>query len=207
MVKTLALAVVAVLAPLAAQAQTASGPLVLERIHNPFVVAPDYKITNLDGETGQLAGGYVGKILGDALFVGGAGYWLVNGSGGDELAYGGLVAGWSMPAGARLRFGGRGLVGFGSGELGTDVAVTRGVSDGRRGGRSPVRITDPASRTVRFAVRDDFFVFEPQVDALARVTDHIGVHLAGGYRLTGATDALDDRVNGVTGSVALQLQW
>ena len=214
MMKTLAAAALVFLAPIAALAQTPpQGPLVLEPVHNPFVVAPDYKVTDLDGETGQLAGGYVGRILGDALFIGGAGYWLVNGSRGDELAYGGVVAGWSMPAGPRIRFGGRRLVGFGRAELGTDVVTqTRGgvvAGRGARDGRIDARGFGNAAqvRTLRFAVRDDFVVFEPQADALARITGHAGLRVAGGYRLTGATDALHDRLNGATGSVALQLEW
>ena len=79
------------LLPVVAAAQTTQGPLVLERLHNPFVVAPDYKITDIDGETGQLAGAYAGKLLGDILFVGGGFYWLVDGDHGEEMRYGGLV--------------------------------------------------------------------------------------------------------------------
>jgi hypothetical protein len=44
----------------AAQERTppaAPGGLVLERIHNDFVVAPDFKVTDVDGRTGTLAGG------------------------------------------------------------------------------------------------------------------------------------------------------
>jgi hypothetical protein len=205
--KTLALAVLVLLAPIAVSAQTTPGPLVVERVHTPFVVAPDYKITDLDGETGQLAGGYVGRVIADAVFIGGAGYWLVNGSGGDELAYGGVVAGWSMPAGSRIRFGGRGLVGFGHGKLGTDV-LTQTRAGVAGGGRDRARFDDRGQvQTLRFALHDDFFVFEPQADAVARIASHAGVRVAGGYRLTGATDALEDRLNGVTGSVALQLEW
>jgi hypothetical protein len=55
--------------------------------------------------------------------------------------------------------------------------------------------------------QDDFFVFEPQANVLTRLTDHIGLQWAGGYRLTALTDFLDDRVNGPVGSVALQLEW
>jgi hypothetical protein len=204
-----------------AQTPTTQGPLVLERVHNPFVVAPDYKVTDLDGEFGQLAGGYVGRSIDDALFVGGGGYWLVNGSRGDDLAYGGAIVGWSMPAGSRIRFGARGLVGGGRATLGTDVDVRRTV-----GVRGDVRGFDPrggarfgagsrgagidtatTTSTVRVRAHDDFFVFEPQADVLTRLTDHIGLNWTAGYRLTAATDVLDDRINGVTGSVALQLQW
>ena len=77
MTKALIAALVVLLLPMVAAAQTTQGPLVLERLHNPIVVAPDYKITDIDGETGQLAGAYAGKLLGDILFVGGGFYWLV----------------------------------------------------------------------------------------------------------------------------------
>ena len=124
------------LAPAAGFAQNvpAQGPLVVERVHSPVVVAPDYKVTDLDGEFGQLAGAYVGRAIDGALFIGGAGYWLVNGSGGDELAYGGVLTGWSMPVGGRIRFGARGLVGFGRATLETDFDVVRGFDGGRGGG-------------------------------------------------------------------------
>ena len=221
-------ALLLLMVPTVGLAQTASppageGPLIIELVHNPFVVATDYKVTNLDGEVGQLAGGYVGRVIEDALFVGGAGYWLVNGSGGDELAYGGLLAGWSVPLGSRIRFGARGLVGGGHATLGTDVDVRRGGGgfsgfsgfNGRgndprfmrfgastRGGPASVPIS-----TFRVRARDDFFVFEPQADLLTRVTDHVSVNWAAGYRLTGFTDVLDDRLNGATGSAALRFEW
>ncbi len=55
--------------------------------------------------------------------------------------------------------------------------------------------------------RDEFFVFEPQASLLTRVTEHVSVNWAAGYRLTALTEALDDRLNGATGSVALQFEW
>ncbi len=134
MTKALIAALVVLLLPMVAAAQTTQRPLVLERLHNPIVVAPDYKITDIDGDTGQLAGAYAGKLLGDILFVGGGFYWLVM-------------------------------------------------------------------------AHDDFFVFEPQVNATVQVIPHVGVEVGGGYRLSGATNALEDRLNGVSGNVGVQLAW
>jgi hypothetical protein len=203
-----------------AQTTPAQGPLVVERVRNPFVVAPDYKVTDLDGEFGQLAGFYVGKSLQDRLFIGGAGYWLVNGSGGDELWYGGLLAGWSMPFGNRIRFGARSLVGIGSATLGSEVDVLRrldgqrGFADGRgvRDNRNVTRFGaagrgDLQPTTIRVRAQDDFFVVEPQANVFTRISDHVGLQWAGGYRLTALDDFLEDRVNGPIGSVALQLEW
>lgn len=203
MTKTLSAVLMVLLVPMAAAAQTApttQGPLVLERLHDPFVVAPDYKFTDLDGDTGQLAGAYAGRLLADTLFVGGGFYWLVNGDHGEEMRYGGLLLGWSLPVGQAVRFGARGLVGFGTATLGVNsqvVSQPRG-RDGIRG--FPVQ-------NVRFLARDDFFVFEPQVNATVQVIQHVGIEVGGGYRVTGATDALEDRLNGVSGSLGVQLTW
>jgi hypothetical protein len=200
MTKALIAVLGVLLLPVVAAAQTTQGPLVLERLHNPFVVTPDYKITDIDGDTGQLAGAYAGKLLGDILFVGGGFYWLVDGDHGEEMRYGGLVLGWSMPAGRAVRFGARGLVGFGTATLGVD-----GQSIGQPRGRLSPR--GVPGQTVRFLAHDDFFVFEPQVNATVQVIPHVGVEVGGGYRLSGATNALEDRLNGVSGSVGVQLAW
>ena len=180
-------------------------------------MATDYKVTDLDGEVGQLAGGYIGRAIENVLFVGGAGYWLVGGSRGDELAYGGLLVGWSAPLGSRIRFGVRGLVGGGRATLATDIDISRGIGRFNNHGNDP-RIpgfgTDNRGRgartppsNVRVRRRDEFFVFEPQADLITRVTEHVSVNWAAGYRLTALTDVLDDRLNGATGSVALQFEW
>ena len=56
-------------------------------------------------------------------------------------------------------------------------------------------------------VREDFFVVEPQVSAATKVTNHIAVDVAAGYRLIGAADALGDRLDGATASLGLQFGW
>jgi hypothetical protein len=203
-----------VLFPVGALAQTAPPPLIVERVDNTFVAAPDYKVTDVDGTLGQLAGAYAGRVFDETLMIGGAGYWLVNGSGGDELAYGGLLVGWSVPERVvGIRFGARGLVGVGSGTLGRDITVRGGpvgipdrrIRFGGVTGSQPGSL--PASPSIRILARDDFFVFEPQVTAGANLFRHISLNLGAGYRLTGFTDALDDRLNGVTGNLALQFDW
>ena len=203
-----------VLTPVGALAQTAPPPLIVERVDNTFVVAPDYKVTDVDGTLGQLAGAYAGRLFDETLMIGGAGYWLVNGSRGDELAYGGLLVGWSAPERVvGIRFGARGLVGVGSGTLGRDITIRGGpvaLPDRRiRFGGAAVSQPGslPAPSNIRILARDDFFVFEPQVTAGANLFRHITLNLGAGYRLTGFTDALDDGLNGVTGNVALQFDW
>jgi hypothetical protein len=193
--------------------------LVLEQIHDGVVVAPEYKITELDGDVGQLIGAHVGRQFDGVLFIGGAGYWLANGSHDFELAYGGLLIGWSTPADRRISFGARALVGGGSATLGTTLtgAVAVRFQDGRggslarfgggRGGFTVPQPGVPAARTIRYIARDDFFVTEPAVDITTRLTEHVGVEVSGGYRWTQFNDVLGDRLDGVTGSLAIQLGW
>ena len=45
------------------------------------------------------------------------------------------------------------------------------------------------------------------MNATVQVIPHVGVEVGGGYRLSGATNALEDRLNGVSGSVGVQLAW
>src|SRR3954447_6836718 len=94
-----AAALAILLTPVAALAQsrpqpgtTAAGPLVLERIDHGVVLAPDVKAPSFDGQIGTLLGFSGGWLQENALFIGGAGYWLVDGSHDRELGYGGVLS-------------------------------------------------------------------------------------------------------------------
>jgi hypothetical protein len=189
----------------AGSAPQSQGPLIIERINDTFVIAPEYKVTNLDKEFGQLAGLSAGRLLDEKLLVGGAVYWLANNSRDFKLTYGGVVVGWSSSAGSRVRFGARGLAGVGTATLGTDIAVfpTDVIRFGSRGPSTPRNVPS----TIRVLARDDFAVLEPQGDLQLRVTEHVGIGVSAGYRFTGFEDALKDRLDGATGSLALQFGW
>jgi hypothetical protein len=190
--------------PAAASAQSvppaASGPLVIERLENRFVVAPDYKVTEIDGDTGQLAGAYAGWLAEDTLLIGGAMYWLADGPADAELTYGGVLVGWTTPPERRIQFGARGLLGVGRAQIGRDLSGFARFGARRRGPRP-----QPELSTVRVVGEDDFVVFEPQLTLTTKLTKRVGVALGMGYRLTGYTDFADDRLRGVTGSIALQI--
>jgi len=219
-----ALVIVPVLLTLASSAHAqnapAPQPLTVERIPTGFVVAPDFKWTEVDNELGQLAGAYAGRVTDDTLLVGGAAYWLVNGSDDFRLAYGGLLIGWSSPNTGRIRFGGRGLVGVGSATLARDIEgrFGRGAERApliRFGGRNqpapapvpPAIRTPTAPSMIRVRVTDDFFVFEPQANVAISVTSHIDVTGAAGYRAVALTDGLRDLLDGPTASLGVQLGW
>jgi hypothetical protein len=61
-------------------------------------------------------------------------------------------------------------------------------------------------RISRFGVQEDFLVAEPEVTFGARLTDHLGLNIGAGYHFAGLVDRLDDRLNGVTGTISLQLR-
>jgi len=198
-------------------AAPANGPLVLERIHDGWIVAPDFKVTDLDDRTGELAGAYGGRLFDNTLLVGGAGYWLTNDARDFRMAYGGLLVGWQSREFGRIRFGGRGLAGGGTATLGFDLASARGgdirfgVTDPRRlqQPQAPARVPVPQiqTRPARLVARDEFAVFEPQASVSARITKGIGVSCGVGYRETVGADILNDRLNGPTANLAVQFGW
>jgi hypothetical protein len=204
----LALTLATLLSPVAVFAQqgtpttTPGQGLVIERIENGFVIAPDYKLTDLDGDLAHLAGAYGGWLADRTLLIGGAFYTVTNRSDDFELTYGGLVGGWTVFPDHRIQFGARGLVGFGRATLGADAPFAR---FGRRGSRrNQVSSVDGQPGAIRFNVEEDLFVFEPQFTMSARLSRHISINLGAGYRLTAYGDVLDDRVNGATGSIGVQ---
>jgi hypothetical protein len=200
------------LVPASAFAQAGSqpgsaGPLVVQRLDEGLLVAPDYKVTSFDGKTGHLIGATGGWSLENTLFVGGSWYWLANGSRDRELSYGGLVVGWTIPSEGRFQVGGRGLVGIGTARLDVSYPVpilAPSPRDGRFGRLEPV-----VSGTIprQFLAHDDFFVFEPQGSFRASINRHTRLNIAAGYRVTAAGDILEDRLNGVTGNIAVEFRF
>lgn len=192
-------------------AAPANGPLVLERIHDPWVLAPDFKVTDLDDRTGEMAGAYGGRLLDEKLLIGGAVYWLANDDRDFKMTYGGVLVGWQSREFGRVRFGGRGLAGIGRATLGFDVAALRGVTQPALGGRGDIRfgVNDPRVQALppvraRLLATEDFFLVEPQANVSARLTNSIGISCGVGYRQTGNVEILRDRLNGVSGNVAVQ---
>jgi len=195
-----------------ASAQTSTpppvqGPLVLEPIHSPFILGADYKITEIDGDVGHMAGVRAGRLVDDVLFAGGAVYWLPDGKDGTRLTYGGALFGWSSSPSHRLRFGGGSLVGVGSARLASDFTILPRDLGPRHDGRSILVTRPDGTHVVRALVRDDFFVFEPQASLNTRVTNHVSVDWAAGYRFVGFTDALRDRLDGVAGSLEIRFTF
>ena len=235
--RTLIVAIAALLVASAAFAQNtpsqnaaapANGPLVLEQIHDGWVLAPDVKVTSLDDRTGELVGAYGGRVFDGTLLVGAAGYWLANDRHDSKLAYGGVVVGWQSPEVGRIRFGARGLVGGGSGALGVTLPTRVPIPQPLGGpglirfGTTDPRATTPAPGTptaptrpqpvstiqsVRLVGRDDFFVIEPTASVGVRIASGIGLSCGVGYRQTTRSRLLGHRLSGPSANLAIQFGW
>ena len=208
------------LLPIAATAQTTAGgaaasasqgPMIVERVHSGFLVAPDFKITEVDKKTSELAGGYAGWLTDDRIFIGGGGYWLANQSRDREMAYGGLIVQWLARTNERFGFSAKGLVGGGRATLSSSVSDILRMSERDRVslGRMDQNDRDDLNRSrltdSRIRFREDFFVAEPEVGLLVRLTKRLRLTGGAGYRFTAGEGRDDNRLHGAVGSVGLQI--
>ena len=67
------------------------GPMRVERIHDGWAFAPDFKVTEFDGGTHPLLGADRGWVMDTQLLVGGGWYWLLDPNHQRELSYGGAT--------------------------------------------------------------------------------------------------------------------
>ena len=199
----------------AAQPVTQPSRMQVTQLKSGWLAAPDVKFTNVDDHAATFAGGYAGWVTEGTFLVGGGGYWLANGSDDLEMAYGGLVLEWLARTDKRIGFGARTLIGGGSATIGMSYTDLYGpitpvvlggepVRFGHHGPRRP-RGFDPGSLADRsFRVSENFFIAEPQANVLFALTNWMRINAGVGYRLIGGTSLLDDRLHGVSGTVALQ---
>jgi hypothetical protein len=188
--------------------------MTIERVNSGFLVAPDFKVTEFDHRVSEVVGAYAGWLADRKLFLGGGGYWLANRSRDREMAYGGLVVGWFAGVDRRLGFGAKGLVGGGRASLFSSLGNLFDDDDGPGGriSQGSVIISGPASttlfpsvRNVSVRVREDFFVAEPEATVTLGLSRHLRVTAGAGYRLIAGARATRERLQGATGSVALQI--
>ena len=211
--RCLAAMIIAALAPAAAMAQDASeqrtaaggsqsqGPMVVERVHSGFLVAPDFKVTEVNRVTSELAGAYAGWVVDDTFFIGGGGYWLANPNRNREMAYGGLVAQWLARTDRRIGYSVKGLVGVGQATVLRSFSQIVPVRDPR-----DVRDVGRTFRSVDVRTRPNFFVAEPEADALIRLTRRLRLTVGAGYRFVAVErGGDDDGLRGAVGTVGLQI--
>jgi hypothetical protein len=206
------------LIPLTAAAQSSGGtaapqsqgPMIVERVHSGFMIAPDFKVTEVDKKTSELAGGYAGWLTDGTFFIGGGGYWLANQASDRKMAYGGLVLQWLAMKDRRIGLSAKGFVGGGRATLGgtiTPLARMPEITNAPVRGfdRADLDRNTRASLNTRIRYRQDFFLVEPEVDVIVRLTSSLRLTGGIGYRLTSSDGRDDDRLRGAAGSIALQI--
>jgi hypothetical protein len=208
-------------APAPATSPVTQGPMVVERMHNGFVFAPDVKLTEVDKKASALAGGYAGWLTDDTIFFGGGGYWLANQASDRKMAYGGFVAQWFTRSDRTVGFGVKGLVGGGQATLGSTLTEIFGfpppttrlpdlLNDPRLsrivGDLHPLPIGGATTLTTRFRQREAFFIAEPEVDVVVKLSKQLRLTGGVGYRFIDAEARNDNRLRGATGSIALQFR-
>ncbi len=86
-------------------------------IESNFLIAPDYKFTEVDGEFAGLAGFYGGWLINQKFLVGGAAYFQTNGGNESDMKYGGAVLKYFFNPTRVANISVRGLVGAGRANL------------------------------------------------------------------------------------------
>ena len=209
----------------AAQEPAAESRLTVERIRSGLVIAPDLRLTRIDGDSGAVAGLYGGFITDRRLLVGAGAYWLTGGPAGIDMAYGGGLVEWFANPGGRVDFSVRSLFGAGQATLASTVEIPffdafRGHTDrplfggfghGRHGngrfhGHREARNSNfawPTSFTFRY--RENFLIADPQLSVHLNVTDWLRIGGGAGYRFIGKAGSDRERLQGFTTSIGLQL--
>jgi hypothetical protein len=202
----------AMAAPAAAQTPPSSGtpqnPIVVEQVHDGFAFAPDVKVTDINHQTGVLVGGYGGWVIDNKLLLGGGGYGLTNGSGHTGLGYGGFVIGWMERADKPIGFGARALFGFGEGSASasyTTIVYPQPPIPTPFDLRGPIPLPTPQPITYLATYHEHFFITDPEMDVIFRLSPTLRVVAGVGYRLIGGAYAIGHELQGVTGSFSLQV--
>ena len=60
------------------------------------MIAPDYRITEINHHTSQLIGAYGGYVFGGQFLAGAGGYWQADSTDGTRIAYFGPVFEWRV---------------------------------------------------------------------------------------------------------------
>ena len=183
----------------AASSQSGAGSITVERVENGFVLAPDFKYTEIDHSSAKLAGVYGGWVYDHTLLLGAAGYWQTNQIAGSRMSYGGALVKWLVQDTEPVGFSLGALVGGGETRLPTTVSFVSFDHDAHDN-MPPVMTTQSGT----LLVREQFFVFEPEADVSVKLARQVRLAVGVGYRVIGRAFNANSRLQGASGSVSLQ---
>jgi hypothetical protein len=201
-------AVPAVAGAQAGTGQGGQGPMTVEQARDGFAIAPDVKVTRLDGSSRALTGLYGGWVFDDTVLVGAGGYFLPDSSSNRKLAYGGAVVEWRQhPTLGPITFGLRGLAGYGQATMTSTVnLVSYGPPYGPFPFAGPNQMPPATTTTTTALVRFDqgFFVFEPEAELVVSLARWLRLTGSLGYRAIGDASGMENRLRGASGGLALE---
>jgi hypothetical protein len=173
-------------------AAASSSRIVASPPEDGFVIAPDFRITEVNHHTAHMVGAYGGYVFAKQLLVGFGGYWQPDSTDGAHMLYGGPVFEWRVFPDSIVGLNLHGLVGAGWRYFDGDYyywAI-----------RSNRNLPPPGIRPVPGGwYNDGFFVAEPEAQLVVRLGSWIRAQAGIGYRAT-STDGL----SGATGSISMQ---
>jgi hypothetical protein len=183
------------------------GPLVLQPIHNDFVLTPDFKFTQIANTTGELLGGYAGVDFDRKFLVGAAGYWLVDPTNIISMGYGGVLLGWRVTNGhGPIRLDVRDLIGGGSATsytfYGTGYVPPPPVQVDPRhpGAYYPYYPYYPGYGYPWVG----FFVTEPEARVQIALGHAVAIDAGVSYRVVAAASGFDGLLRGAAGSIGVR---
>ena len=161
------------------------------------MIAPDYRVTEINHHTSQLIGAYGGYVFGGQFLAGAGGYWQADSTDGTRIAYFGPVFEWRVFPERTIGLNLHGLVG-GGWRYADDFYYAN--FDGPR--------IDPRGRPQPVNGRygmpygwygGNFFVAEPEAQVVVRLGSSMRLQGGVGYRATS-----ERGLSGVSGSVSMQ---
>jgi len=195
------------------------GSVVVQPVENGPAFGVEFKFAEINDEEAYLLGGYLGVLLDGKLFIGGAGYWQVDaywndyydhdyygdcyyGCGGSAgyhgaTGYGGLLVEAYPVRTPAFALSVRGLVGGGITSVGWYDDVYIMEPSPKHGYVYP----PPAGY---YWADQGYFVFEPQVNVSVRMAPGLSLVGGVGYRVIGWADGWEDKIGGLTGTVAIR---
>jgi hypothetical protein len=187
--------------PQAPPAAPKSSSVVVERVQNTAIFAPDFKYTNIDNVDGLLLGGYGGVLFDNKIFLGGGGYWMVNGDDLHELGYGGVIVEWHLVRSKTASVSVGGLVGGGVARVSYyDTVYPMPGPHYGHGGYS----SGGYPHGGYWVYDQGFFVGEPQVTAVIRLGGGASFAATAGYRLAAFAEGAEDQIRGLTAGVSIR---
>ena len=102
-----------------------TSPRPRNRATGGWVVGPDFKFTRVNEQDGALVGAYGGNFIDRGLLVGGAAY-VLRGTQGVSMAYGGGLVEWFEDRGGLIDFSVRGFLGLGTAALSSEGGFSAG---------------------------------------------------------------------------------